>query len=482
MQTVRTSSRQRQRAAVAAVVLLGLATGCSSQAAAPSGPATSVTPPPSPANSAAPTAPGPASTSGSAQPTDWFTYHGNVARTGNVAGLPAAGRLAVQWSRRLGAVVYGQPLVIGQTVIAATSADEVVALDRATGAVRWQTRVGTPLPIGQQPCGNLNPLGITSTPVYDPRDKLVYVVAQSGKTGHVFAGLRISDGKIAVTGLVPSPDAQPAYDQQRGALTLAHGRVYVVFGGHYGDCGPYRGTVVGMPASGRGPIVSYEVPTAEQAGIWASGGPVVGPGGTIYVSTGNGAAAAKTFDGSDSVTALTPKLTESAIFAPADWRMLSAADLDLGSMSPALLADGQILQVGKSGVGYLLNAGHLGGVGGQVSQGSVCSAFGGAAVSGRVVFVPCYPAGLAAVDTAGNGLRVLWHGPAGAWGSPAVGGGAVWVADWNSGTLYELSPATGAVREKIALRGALPHFVSPSLSGNLLLIGTMTGVVAVSGL
>jgi outer membrane protein assembly factor BamB len=460
-----------QRAAVA--LLLALVTACSSQAASPRA---------SPKASAPSAAPSPSAPASPVAAGDWFTYHGNVARTGDVAGLPAAGKLAVAWTRALGAAVYGQPLVVGDSVIAATSSDEVVSLDRTTGAVRWTQTVGTPLPIGDQPCGNINPLGITSTPVYDPQDKLVYVVAQNGKTGHLLAALRVSDGQIAFTRAVPSPDREPAYDQQRGALTLTDRRVYVVFGGHYGDCGPYRGTVVGMPASGTGAIVSFQVPTAQQGGIWGSGGPVVGPDGTIYVSAGNGAADATRFDGSDSVTALTPELTEKQIFAPSDWRMLSADDLDLGSMSPALLADGQILQVGKSGTGYLLNSSHLGGIGGQVAQGTVCAAFGGAAVSGTVVYVPCYPAGLAAVDTAGNAVRVLWHGPSGAWGSPVIGGGAVWVADWNSGTLYELSPATGGVRHTAALGGALPHFVSPTLSGDLLLVGTLTGVVAISGL
>jgi streptogramin lyase len=98
-----------------------------------------------------------------------------------------------------------------------------------------------------------------------------------------------------------------------------------------------------------------------------------------------------------------------------------------------------------------------------------------------MVYVPCYPAGLAAVDTAGNAVRVRWRGPSAAWGSPVLGGGAVWVADWNSGTLYELSPATGAVRHRIGLGGSLPHCVSPALSGNLALVGTLTGVTAIAG-
>jgi len=415
--------------------------------------------------------------------TDWLQYHGNRARTGAVAGLPAAGRLFVAWSRKLGGAVYGQPLVVGSTVVAATEQDEVYGLNRITGAVRWKTKVGTPLPISRQPCGNVTPLGITSTPVYDPQTRLVYVVAQSGAADHVLAALRVSDGHIAFSRHVPSPDHQAAYDQQRGALALTDGHIYVVFGGHYGDCGPYVGSIVAMPASRHGSIWSYRVPTRKQGGIWASGGPVVGPDGTVYVSVGNGATISRTFDDSDSVTALTPRLHRIGVFAPTDWRSLSAADEDLGSMSPALLSDGQILQVGKSGVGYLLNAAHLGGVGGQLAQGRVCVAFGGAAVSGTTVYVPCEDHGLTAVSTAGRRVVVIWRAPGGIDGSPVIGGSALWAASSSTGVLYELAPKTGRIRQVIRLPGGqqLPHFVSPTLSGRLVLVGTMTGVVAVSG-
>ena len=438
---------------------------------------------------ATPASTGTRAASAGTEATNWLQYHGNAARTGNVAGLPAAGRLSVTWSRNLGAAVYGQPLVIGSTVIAATESDEVYALDRSTGAVRWHRRIGTPLPLADQPCGDINPLGITSTPVYDPQTGLVYVVGQDGRTGHVLAGLTLS-GQIRVRVSLPAFDHEPAYDQQRGALALGNGHVYVVFGGHDGDCGPYVGTVEAVPVSGVGRIFGYLVPTAKQGGIWAAGGPVIGPGGTVYVSTGNGAPGAARYDGSDSVTALSPALKETGIFAPTDWRMLSNDDLDLGSMSPALLSDGQILQVGKSGTGYLLDAAHLGGVGGQVADAPVCTAiggalggggaFGGAAVSNDIVYVPCVT-GLAAVDTASDRVSVRWRGPANVWGSPVVGGGAVWVASPYTGVLYELAPATGRVRQHLAVASQLPHFVSPSLSGRLVLIGTMTGVVAVSG-
>lgn len=381
--------------------------------------------------------------------------------------------------------MYGQPLVIGNMVVAATESDEVYGLDEATGTVRWQVRVGSPFPLSQQPCGILNPLGITGTGVYDQQTQLAYFLAQSGKREHVLVGIDPTTGAVRFRRPVPSPDHQPAYDQQRAALALTSGHVYVSFGGHYGDCGPYIGSVVSVPATGNGAIRSYRVPTALQGGIWAAGGPVVGPTGTIYVGVGNGAKVSGSFDGSDSVTALTPDLAVVGIFAPTNWRQLSASDEDLGSESPALLSDGRILQVGKTGVGYLLNASHLGGVGGQLTVGHVCSgldgAYGGSAVLRSVVYVPC-ASGLAAVDTAGDQVAVRWRGPAGTSGSPVVGGGAVWVLGLNSGRLYELDPQTGAVDHHISLgSGALPHFASPSLSGGLVLVGTMTGVIAVSG-
>jgi outer membrane protein assembly factor BamB len=103
------------------------------------------------------------------------------------------------------------------------------------------------------------------------------------------------------------------------------------------------------------------------------------------------------------------------------------------------------------------------------------------ATRGTVAYVPCISGGMAAVATSGRTIRVLWRGPPGAQGSPVLGGGAVWVPDWNAGVLYELDPATGHVRHMIRLGSALPHFASPSLSGPLALIGTMHGIVAVRG-
>jgi outer membrane protein assembly factor BamB len=411
---------------------------------------------------------------------DWLNYHRDPAHTGFAGAAPPAGQLSIAWTRRLDGAVYGQPLVIGGLVIAATEGDSVYGLDRATGKVRWRAHVGTPVPLASLPCGNIDPLGITGTPVYDPATKLVYAVAETTGYHHVLVGVSAVSGRIAVRRDIPTPDGEPRFDQQRPALTLAGGRVYVGFGGLLGDCGPYRGSVVGVPATGHGPLISYVVPTAREGGIWGAGGLPMARG-TIYAGVGNGAATGSAYDDSDSVTALSLSLHRTGIFAPAVWAADNASDLDLGSLSPVLLPSGLVLSVGKRGTGYLLDGARLGGVGGQVAQRPVCPAFGGAAVHGTVAYVPCASGGMAAVDTAGRRIRVLWRGPAPAAGSPVIGGGAVWVADVDAGDLYQLDPATGHVRQRIALGSPLPHFASPSLSGPFALIGTMSGVTAVAG-
>jgi outer membrane protein assembly factor BamB len=412
---------------------------------------------------------------------DWPVYHHDPARSGYAPASPPAGNLSIAWTRHLDGAVYGQPLAVGGLVIAATEGGSVYGLDRASGTVRWRAHIGTPVPLSSLPCGDIDPLGITGTPVYDPATGLVYAVAETTGYHHLLAGVSASSGHVSFRRHIPTPDGQPRYDQQRAALALAGGRVYIAFGGLDGDCGPYRGSVVGVPVSGIGPVVSYLVPTARQGGIWAAGGPVVGPGATLYVGVGNGAATAPPFDGSDSVTALTPVLRRARIFAPSTWAADNAADLDLGSMAPAVLPSGMILAVGKRGIGYLLDGSRLGGVAGQVATAPVCPAYGGPAVRGTVAYIPCGGGGLAAVDTSGHQIHVLWRGPPTAKGSPVLGGGAVWVTDWDAGVLYELDAGTGQARFGISLGSPLPHFASPSLSGGLALVGTMSGVVAVSG-
>jgi outer membrane protein assembly factor BamB len=411
----------------------------------------------------------------------WPTFGQNAARTGVATDAARAGPLRIAWRASLDGAVYGQPLLVGNLVIAATENDSIYALNRPTGRVVWRAHAGTPVPLADLPCGNIDPLGITGTPVYDAANGLIYAVAETSGYHHVLLGVSVIDGAIAVERDIPAPDGQPQYDQQRPALAVEDGRVYVAFGGLYGDCGPYQGSVVGIPLSGSGPILSYVVPTAREGAIWGTAGPVIGPDGTLFVSVGNGSATSTRFDGSESVTALSPTLRRAGIFAPSSWYDDSLNDLDLGSTQPALVAGGRLLALGKSGTAYLLSSAHLGGVGGQIAQAPVCPAYGAASVQGSTVYEPCEQGGMAAISTAGDKIRVLWRGPAGAWGSPVIGGGAVWVTDWTAGTLYELDPATGTIRYSLSLGTALPHFASLSMTGSHAYVGTNQGVIAVAG-
>jgi outer membrane protein assembly factor BamB len=416
------------------------------------------------------------------QHANWPTYHANARRTGSVAGLPPAAKLAIGWSRRLTGAIYGQPLVIGRIVIAATERDFVYGLSLTTGRVRWSIHVATALPLGSQPCGNIDPLGITSTPTY--YRGLVYVLAQDGRTRHMLVGIDPVTGRVKYRRAVPSPDGTPFYDQQRAALAGGNGLIYVAFGGHFGDCGPYVGSVVGVPAAGphakSKPVATYKVPSSDHAGIWATGGPVIDKAGTVFVGVGNGETSPP-FDKSDSVTALSPRLNRTGVFAPTNWVNDNRSDLDLGSLTPALTKAGLVLTVGKRGVGYLLRSRHLGGVGGQIAKLNICPAFGGAAVAGTTVIVPCAGGGPVAVSTRNSRLRVLWHGPASADGSPVIGGGAIWVTSTSAGLLYELNARTGAIRQQIRIGSELAHFASPTLAGRVVLVGTLHGVVAVTG-
>jgi polyvinyl alcohol dehydrogenase (cytochrome) len=470
---MRTRLARGARLAAAALTggVLAAAAGCSSSAGG--GTSTGSAPPAKTLTNAP--------SSGSHPSAAWPAYGRGFARTGVAVGVAAAGPLSVGWRAHLDGAVYGQPLLVGSLVIAATENDSIYALDQASGKVAWRTHVGTPVPLSDLPCGNIDPLGITGTPVYDQGNGLVYAVAETSGYHHVLVGVSVSDGTIQVERDIPTPDGQPRYDQQRPGLAIEDGRVYVAFGGLYGDCGPYRGSVVGVPLGGSGPLLSYVVPTAREGAIWGTSGPVIGPDGTLYVSVGNGSVTSTKFDGSDAVTALSPALKQTGIFAPSSWYTDSQNDLDLGSTQPALLANGMLLADGKSGTAYLVNSAHLGGVGGQVAQASVCPAYGAAAVQGSTVYEPCEQGGMAAISTAGHQIRVLWRGPSSAWGSPVVGGGAVWVTDWTAGMLYELDPASGATRGSLSLGMPLPHFASMSMAGSHGYIGTTQGVVSVAG-
>jgi outer membrane protein assembly factor BamB len=389
-------------------------------------------------------------------------------------------RLSALWSRQLDGAVYGQPLVVGSLVLVATENDTVFGLERTTGAVRWRRNLGTPVRRSALSCGNIDPLGITGTPAYDPGTGSVFVVTETTGARHTLVALRADTGAVRWRrGLDVLASRDRHAEQQRGALAVAGGRVYVPFGGLAGDCGNYVGYVTATPVSGRGSTEQYAVPTRREGGIWAPSGVAVSSNGDIWVAVGNGASTSGRYDGSDSVLRLSADLGRRLdFFAPRSWGQQNAADLDLGSTGPLLVGSGRVMVSGKDGNVYLLDSARLGGIGGQLVSVAGCAGFGGLAYDAarHAAFVPC-TSGVLRLDVGSRGLRKRWQAPTSVQGSPVVGGGALWTLDAANGLLLALSEDTGRTLARAAV-GRVTRLASPVLTGRTVLVGTTTGVRA----
>ncbi len=472
---------RHRRGAPAVIALALLIAGCT----APSGGASSSpadatrTGRPSPVSSVA-VSPSPSPTpSGKADMSDWPTYHRTLDRAGAVVGLAAVSHLSTAWTAALDGAVYGQPIVVGSLVVAATEGDTVYGLDRATGAVRWTNHVGTPARLHDLPCGNIDPLGITGTPAYDASTGSVFVVAETTGGQHTLVALEATTGTERWRRSLDVTGRDRKAEQQRGALAVANGRVYVPFGGLYGDCGDYVGYVTATPVDGGGATTPYVVPTSREGGIWAASGVAVDRGGDVWVAVGNGASTGGTYDGSDSVLRLAPDLSARLdYFAPTSWGSQNARDRDLGSTGPVLLDGDRVLVSGKDAEVYLLDAQHLGGIGGQLAMLPGCAGYGGIAwdTAVQAAFVPCRD-GLIRVSVGATTLRLDWKAAANIAGSPVVGHGAIWSVDATGGHLYALDETTGAVVAEAEV-GATSRFASPVLSDGIVLVPTLTGVSA----
>lgn len=424
-----------------------------------------------------PFASGPASSTAN----QWLTYHGDIARSGNAASEPSVSTVDQAWRAKLDGQVYAEPLVDGDRVIAATENDTVYSLDISTGQVVWSTSLGTPMPRAALPCGNIDPSGITGTPFIDLTDGVVWVVAFVEPGRHQLVAVNLKDGRVRSRQSIALPGVDVLAEQQRGALVLERGNVYIPFGGLFGDCGQYRGFVVSFPTTGAGAQITFTVPTPRQGAIWAPPGPVVDRAGSLFVTTGNGASAS-TYDDGNSVIALSPALRVVGTFAPSNWVQLNQGDLDLGSVSPTLVGD-EIFQVGKEGVGYLLDADNLGGIGGQLSTGRVCSAaaFGGTAVDGSVIIIPCLH-GLKALQVEpDHTFRVVWSQPSVVSSAPVVAAGRVWAVTPN-GQLAELNEQTGAVVLTEPVGTEVSSFPSLAVAGGRLFAQGGDSIVAFSGI
>jgi outer membrane protein assembly factor BamB len=418
----------------------------------------------------------PSTTVGRTGPAAWPTYHRDAARTGFEPTGPAANALRRAWeSPGLDGDVYAEPLFVGSQVFVATEGNTVYALDATSGQIQWQAHLGDSVPRSDLPCGNIDPTGITSTPVVDSARGLIYVVPFERPPRHELVALDITSGAERFRRPIDPPGADPRVEQQRGALTLVGDQVLVPFGGLFGDCGDYHGYLVGARADGGGDLTSYVVPAARAAAIWAPPGPTV-DANVAYVATGNSTRQGEP-DLSNSVIKLSlPGLQMTDSWTPQNRDELSSGDIDLGSTSPALVSDGLVFVAGKEGVGYLLRADRLGGTGGQVFDAKVCNgAYGGAAWAPPMLFVPCRD-GLVALRVQGAKFTVAWRAD-GVDGSPIVTGDTVWAIALSGGQLRAYRASDGREIGNAQI-GDAANFATPAAGNALVVVAADRRVVA----
>ena len=155
---------------------------------------------------------------------DWPTYQHDAARSGVSSDQGALGRRRARpgrrsrldarrlrpAARRRGKGVRGER---GEHRLRARRLDR----RQSPGSGTWESRC----PASDLPCGNIDPSGITGTPVIDAAAATLYVVAnlRSGPHHELFA-LDLSDGTVRWHRAIDPPGLAPAVEQERGALAL----------------------------------------------------------------------------------------------------------------------------------------------------------------------------------------------------------------------------------------------------------------------
>jgi hypothetical protein len=324
------------------------------------------------------------------------TYHNAPDRSGlyTVPGLTVAAaanlHLDSAFSASVSGNVYAQPLywlppgAKTGLLITATESNLVYGLNANTGVQVWKTQLSGPPPHSALGCGNIDPEGITGTPVIDPATGTLYLDALQRAPNNVarqrIYALSAATGKVLahwpldVETLMSARSA--AFDSsiqgERSALQFVGGKLYVNYAGRYGDCGNYHGIVIEFDPKTRTITGSWET-GATGGGIWAQGG-IASDGTSLYATTGNTIGTGGTWQGGEAVIRLLPGLASSTAnkdyFTPSDWLTLDNNDQDLGGSealpftvptSPSGTVP-RVLALGKDGHAYLIDAANLGGI------------------------------------------------------------------------------------------------------------------------
>ncbi len=460
--------------------------------------------PPAAAQSKAPKSATPIVTNGA-----WTVYHHDDGHTGFDSTLPGVTGASTGWTSALDGTVYAEPLVYQGIVYAATLNNTVYALNQSDGSVVWSNHIRAPETTGWS-CGNVSPQGIIGTPVIDATGGRIYVVTLDTTDDlYRLEGLNLLTGVVELSSIVTTM-AATGFDwtiqQQRGALGLRNGNVYIPFGGRAGDCGFYHGWVFAVNTS-TGVVGTPYVTPGGGAGFWTPGGVVIDDTtGKVFETSGNGVAGGCAANGNgtpqfenDAVVRLSASLAHEDAFMPQDWQAnWCANDQDLGSASMVLISPTLAFQSGKWGTGFLVNPQALGGMDGQLFptpkpagyvEADVCRGnhsdanFGSYAYAAPYVYLSCESRGLVALQV--NTSTPLfsncdatcagpsWNAGGFSPGPPIVAGGAVWAVDTNGGGLYGFNASTGAQIYHSASFG-VTHFTTPTEAGGQIFVGSGT--------
>ncbi len=282
--------------------------------------------------------------------------------------------------------VYAQPLYVeggpnGAMVIAVTESNNVYALNADNGSIIWQRNLGPAVTSGL-PCGNINPLGISGTPVIDLASRSLFLDAMidgnpkrhfvyslSVDTGATKPGWPVNlNATVSFNGTAFTSNVQ----NERGGLAIVNSTVYVPFSGHAGDCGTYHGWVVGISINDPASVRAWAT-AAIGGGIWGHSG-VASDGTNMFVVTGNTFNTQGNWMGGEAIIRLQAGPVFSGFWAPTNWFSLDQSDTDLGGVSatlvdvPGATPSQLVLALGKDARAYLLDRNNLGGVTGPVAS------------------------------------------------------------------------------------------------------------------
>jgi hypothetical protein len=349
------------------------------------------------------------------------TYHNDNSRTGQNLHETILTQALVQqstfgklFSQPVDGQIYAQPLVLGNlkitgqgihtVVFVATENDSVYAFDGNSNTGKnanplWHVNFTNPaegittVPSSALGSDAISPqIGITGTPVIDPTNGTLYVVAATLENGVYFQRLHALDvtsgaekfnGPVVISATVKGTGSNssgghlsfdPFRSNQRPGLLLLNGSIFITWASHglEGEF-PYHGWVIAYNENTLKQVGAMCVTAnGDQGGIWQSGdAPAADTLGNIFLMTGNGTFDANT-GGSDfgmSYLKITSKgnLRVTDYFTPYNEYQESNEDLDLGSGGALLLPyltgttyPYLAVGAGKDGTMYVVNRNNMG--------------------------------------------------------------------------------------------------------------------------